>query len=125
MRIYGPATITHNSVNVGKTSQGGSFQLNTVEWRTAGPLGSIERVSVSGEGVINLFELAAGYSLTYSQMWKDYGELKFVMPDSTLVFPSAKLFYPESLEFGINALKVLKVKFTFRKVTAANLFTLS
>ena len=125
MRIYGPATITHNSVNVGKTSQGGSFQLNTVEWRTAGPNGSIERVSVSGEGVINLFELAAGYSLTYSQMWKDYGELKFVMPDSTLVFPSAKLFYPTDLEFGINALKALKVKFSFRKVTATNLFTLS
>ena len=125
MRIYGPATITHNSVNVGRTSQGGSFQLDVTDWRTAGPNGSVERVALSGEGVINLFELAAGYSLTYSQMWKDYAELKFVMPNSTLTFPSAKLFYPTDLEFGINALKVLKVKFTFRKVTAANLFTLS
>ena len=125
MRIYGPATITHNSVNVGKTSQGGSFQLNTVEWRTAGPLGSIEKVALSGTGVINLFELAQGYSIDDTLLWLDYAELKFVMPNCTLVFPSAKLFRPEDQDIGINALKVQKVKFAFRKVTASHLFTIS
>jgi len=125
MRIYGPAVITHNAVAVGKTSQGGSYQLDVTEWRTAGPLGTIERVSLSGDGVINLFEFAQGYSIDYTLMWADYGELKFVMPDATLTFPSAKLFRPEANELGINALKAQKIKFVFRKVTASHLFTLS
>lgn len=114
---FGPATVTHGGVDIGKTHGGGSLTFKKiVETPISNDFGPKEYI-VGGEGTLHLFRLNSS-SISASDNAESYlytyNETVFDMPFGVIRLYRNKIYWPESLTFGVNSQKSFdtKIKFT-------------
>lgn len=115
--IFGPCTITHDTIDQGKTFNGGSLAIVTTERiieTLDGPI--CDPKALYGTGVINSVELVAG-TISADFILTDFGILIFTGEDFVITMPAAKLLWPTELSFGVNSQKSFDLGFFFRPVT--------
>ena len=125
MKVFGPAIILHNGVNLGKTHKGGSYNITSITKRKAGPIPEYDSIVVGGNGTIRMFELASQIVITETMLYRDWGTLILTMPFLTLTFHKAKIFYPSKLELGTNAQASLDLDFQFVPAADGKVVTLT
>ena len=100
INLFGPATITHDGTDIGKTNGGGSV---TILEQSYEPLkDTYDRVHkpYGLEGQINLFQLTQSVTISSDLTLYGFGEVVISLTYGTLTLYSAKLLLPESLSFG-------------------------
>ena len=99
--LLGPATITHDSVDIGKTHGGGTLQLNYIERNDIGDYKKEVLTHVTGE--IKLKEISSNITLDNavdSNIVYGYGEVIFDFISGTIKLYNCKLTIAESFSFG-------------------------
>lgn len=125
MKVFGPVSITHSGVDLGKTYKGGSYQFTSIRKRKAGPTPTFDSIVVGGNGAIKLFEIAQGIVISDNLVFKEYGPLVFTSPDIVITIHNAKIFLPEKLEFGTSILTTFDLDFVFSADSQGRLVTLT
>ena len=112
--IFGPCTITHNAVDLGKTSAGGSLNIITTE-RVIDLTddSTCEPYVKYGIGVIKATELVAG-TIGETLILAEYASLILAGKNFTITIPAAKLLWPTRIVFGNNALNTFDIDIFFR-----------
>jgi hypothetical protein len=113
---FGPATITHNSVDLGKTSGGGTISLDVEQVIELS--GEVREYITGGRGTINLFKLSA--SLTYDTSI-DYSLFApLIIAGTTYVFtiPLAKILLPSNYDFGDFTQRSVTMRFVIKPGSA-------
>ena len=127
--IFGPCTITHDGVDVGESTGGGSLNIVTSERvieTLDGP--TCTPIAKYGTGTIGMFLPIAGtigadivYTIGTNST---FAELIFAGEDFTITMPSAELLWPIGINFGSNSLSPFELGFFF-KPSSGNLITFS
>ena len=127
--IFGPCTITHNGVDIGKSSGGGSLDIVTSERVVEtldGPICS--PIAKYGTGRLSMFLPQAGTigaSMIYNYGTNpDFASLVLTGDDFTITMPAAELLWPAGITFGANNLSLFELGFFF-KPSGGNLITFS
>lgn len=125
IRLFGPATITHDGTDIGKTS--GGIELSFLK-HTIVPIRNdfykVEEKVYGVEGSISKFKLSSAITISGDNVLYDYGELIFTLPDATITLYKAKLALGDSLSFGQNQQEVFPVKIFGGENTSGNVITI-
>lgn len=125
--IFGPCAITHDAIDQGKTSNGGSLSIVTTERiinTLDGPICNPK--AMYGTGTINSVELVAG-TISDDLVLLDFGILVFTGKDFTITMPAAKILWPTEITFGASSQNTFDLGFFFKPVTGfgSNLITIA
>lgn len=124
MLNFGPCTITHNSVSLGKSFGGVSINLATVE---ALPLGSFNKevYVVGGEGVIKLFRYDTSITITTSSPSTELLDFATVILDGGSLFKvtlyNCKITLPPEVSIGTNDQKAFNANLLFNADGSGNI----
>lgn len=100
IQLFGPATITHDGTDIGKTNGGGSI---TILEQTYEPISNTyERIykPYGIEGQINLFQLTQTLTISSDMDLYSYGEIIISLTYGTITLFNSKLVLPSDLSFG-------------------------
>jgi hypothetical protein len=121
---FGPATITHEGEDLGKTIGGGSLTFHEQVYRS---LRSQEqtRICTGGEGVINLFVLEDEVLITDDHKFLDYGEVIINAEEMTITLASCKIDFVAEIQFGTLNQFGWALRLDFKQSTGANPYVYS
>lgn len=100
IKLIGPATITHNGVDIGKTKGGGSINLLETSYEPLANFYKVEHILYGVEGQINLFQLDSSVTLSSTRVLFDYGEVIISLKYGTITLFNTRLLYPKDISFG-------------------------
>jgi hypothetical protein len=100
--LFGPATILHDAVNIGKTFGGGSLQIKSITEELIGNTYTVSEIPYAVEGTINLFSGPGDTTLALTTLANVYnaGVVEIIFAAGTIVLYNAELKFPSGLSFG-------------------------
>ena len=125
IQLFGPATITHDGTDIGKTNGGGSI---TILEQTYEPLSTTyERVHkpYGIEGQINLFQLTQTLTISSDMNLYSCGEVTISLTYGTVTLFNSKLVLPSDLSFGTFDQNPFTLRIIGGKDTSGNLIKFS
>ncbi len=96
---FGPATITHEGQDLGKTTGGGGLTLREQTYRGLRS-GEETKIITGGEGIINLFEFEDSILISDDAEFLDYGELVIEATNMKITLASCKINFVPEIQFG-------------------------
>ena len=121
---FGPATITHEGEDLGKTIGGGSLSFREVTYRSLRS-GEQTRVCTGGEGVINFFTLEDEVIISGDQEFLDYGEVIIETDEMTITLASCKIDFVAEMQFGTMDQRGWGLRLDFKLSTGASPYVYS
>lgn len=125
LNLIGPATITHNGTNIGRTSGGGTLSILEKSYNPVGESFEEKTIPYGVEGVINLFTLNQSLTISSSMDLYSYGEIVITLPEGSITLYHAKIKLPESLDYGSLSHNPVTVRITGGTDTSGNLIKIN
>jgi len=121
MLFFGPCTVKHNSVDIGKTVGGISISLDTAPRNLIGKY-NLNEVILGGTGNIDFYEWTGSITLSDSTDLLGFNDVIFDgSPRYKITIYECKMLIDTSnIKIGVNIQNPFKVKFVFRPDTSGN-----
>jgi len=110
---FGAATVTHNAVDLGKTTGGGSLSIVTAEQEQIKADFDVDEIILGGTGTVNFYEWSAAVSVSTTLLLHDFGVVIFTTSEIKITLYKCKILLAKELEFGVLKHKPFKVRLVF------------
>lgn len=124
-RLFGPATVTHDGTNIGKTSGGGSVEILKHETEVIDTFYRVDEKPYGIAGSLNLFQLDQSITITNSVNLYAYGQIVITLDYGTITLYKAKLNLPDTIPWGTFSLEPFTLKIIGGKDSSGNLIDFS
>jgi len=125
LNLFGPATITHDGTDIGKTNGGGSISILEQTYEPLKETYDKVHKPYGLEGEINLFQLTQSITIASDLILYNFGEVIISLTYGTLTLYSAKLLLPQSLSFGTFDQNTFTLRIVGGKDSSGNLINFS
>jgi hypothetical protein len=118
---FGSCSITHNSVNLGKSFGGGSINMKTEEINEIQTIYAPDLLFLSGSGEINMFSWNSTITITDTLELLTPAVTIFESTDFIIELYSCGFHINKSIVFGLNEQKPITLTFAFGKDSSGNI----
>jgi len=115
----GPATISHNSVNLGKTLGGVQLQLEVIESRPVSTRFDLDETIVGGIGNVSFYDFET-LTLTNTTELLDFAVMILLGTTYKVTLYSSKLLIATNFDFGTNKQSAVACKIVFQADGSGN-----
>jgi len=121
MLFFGPCTVKHNGVDIGKTTEGISISLDAVQRDLIGQY-DIDEVVLGGNGTVNFYEWLSPITISDSTNLLGFNQMIFDGSPryKITIYECKMLIDASSITIGTNAQNPFKTKFVFRPDSSGN-----
>jgi len=125
LNLIGPATITHDGTNIGRTSGGGSLTILEQTDNQLSDTYEVEHIPYGVEGTINLFTLNQSITITSSLELYGFGQIEITLPEGSILLYRCKILLPQSLSFGQLSQSPITIRLQGGKDSSGNLIKIN
>lgn len=122
---FGPATIKHDSTEIGRTHGGGTLNFLTQQTKPIANFHKVEEFVYGVEGEINLFQHDGEKEISSDMTLYDYGVIEFLLGEGKITLYNAKIFLPDSLSIGTNSQEPFTVRISGGEDSDGKIFKLN